>query len=85
MTVTATSANGAQADVTGKASFSSNNTAAASVSASGTVEANGPGTCDVTSIVDGVKATLKITVAKAEPANAAWPGPFVTTPGGRRC
>jgi len=49
-------------DVTVKASFSSSNEAILRVSASGLLEAVGAGTCDLLSIVDGIRASVKVNV-----------------------
>ena len=53
---------GGELDVTAKASFSSSNEAVLRVSASGLLEAVGAGTCDLLSIVDGIRASVKINV-----------------------
>jgi hypothetical protein len=53
---------GAEVDVTAKASFSSSNDAVLRVSASGLLEAIGEGTCDVLSLIDGIKASAKVHV-----------------------
>jgi hypothetical protein len=53
---------GSELDVTAKAVFTSSNDAILKVSASGLLEALGEGTCDLLSIVDDVRATVKISV-----------------------
>ena len=56
--------NGAQADVTPRATFSSSNEAVLRVSASGQLEGVGIGTCDLLSIVDGIRATVTVHVRR---------------------
>ncbi len=53
---------GGELDVTAKASFNSSNEAILRVSASGLLEAVGAGTCDLLSIVDGIRASVKVNV-----------------------
>ena len=53
---------GGELDVTAKASFSSSNEALLRASASGLLEAVGAGTCDLLSIVDGIRASVKVNV-----------------------
>ena len=53
---------GDELDVTAKASFTSSNDAVLRVSVSGLLEAVGVGACDLLSIVDGIRASVKINV-----------------------